>query len=146
MGLIAFFETPKLGSSLEKQVFQGVPFPFFPGILLSRNLQRPKENGWLLKRTMVEKNGESAPRVIGTFVGFEAVWVSPEDWPLRARVLTPRERPSLTKLCSMGEELGTLEQIQVMCAWLRAQSCDVPTFGEKEMGPPLSIRIKKKVI
>ena len=35
----------------------GVTSPFFPGILLSRNDQKPWGNGWFLKRTMAEKNG-----------------------------------------------------------------------------------------
>ena len=37
--------------------FLMVPSPFFLGILQPRNLQNCRENGWLLKRTMVEKNG-----------------------------------------------------------------------------------------
>ena len=32
--------------------------PFLPGILLE-NLRKPRENNWILKTTMVEKNGES---------------------------------------------------------------------------------------
>ena len=39
-----------------------VPPPFFPGTLLIENLRKPRENRWLWKRTMVEKNGESTPR------------------------------------------------------------------------------------
>ena len=35
--------------------------PFFPGILLSREPLKTLENSWFLKRTMVEKNGESTP-------------------------------------------------------------------------------------
>ena len=45
------------------------PFPFFPGIFLE-NLRNPRENGWLLKRTMLEKNGESAPRKDPAAVAF----------------------------------------------------------------------------
>ena len=36
-------------------------FPFFPGILLSR---KPPETGWILKRAMVEKNGEATRGVL----------------------------------------------------------------------------------
>ena len=47
-------------------IFPAVPSPFFPGILLSR--KPPETQGkriLLLKRTMVEKNGESTPRIFG---------------------------------------------------------------------------------
>ena len=48
-------------------VYPGVPSPFFPGILLSRKPPKTRESGCFLKRTMVEKNGESTPRVLGGF-------------------------------------------------------------------------------
>ena len=36
--------------------------PFFPGILLFRKPSKTQGDSWSLKRTMVEKNGESTPR------------------------------------------------------------------------------------
>ena len=39
----------------------GLSSPFIPGILLSRKPSRTQGNRWFLKRTMVEKNGESTP-------------------------------------------------------------------------------------
>ena len=39
----------------------GVTSPFFPGILLSRKPPKTLGNGWLLQRTMAEKNGPSTP-------------------------------------------------------------------------------------
>ena len=42
-------------------IVPGVPSPFFPGILLFRKLQKPKGNSRILKRTMIEKDGESTP-------------------------------------------------------------------------------------
>ena len=39
-----------------------LPSPFFPGIFLSRKPPETQGNGRFLKRTMVEKNGESTLR------------------------------------------------------------------------------------
>ena len=36
-----------------------------PGILLSRNLRKPRENGWFSKSRLVGKNGEATPRITG---------------------------------------------------------------------------------
>ena len=42
----------------------GVPCPFFSGIPLFRKPSKTQErNSWFLKRTMVENNGESTPRI-----------------------------------------------------------------------------------
>ena len=56
----------KQGTSRRQFVFLGVPSPFFPGILLST--KPPKIQGkqlFLFKRTMVEENAESTPRMLG---------------------------------------------------------------------------------
>ena len=41
-----------------------MPSSFFPGILLE-NLQKPRQNSWFLKRTMVEKNGKGINPING---------------------------------------------------------------------------------
>ena len=41
---------------------QGYLLHSFQGSFFLENLRKPTENGWFLKRTMVEKNGESTPR------------------------------------------------------------------------------------
>ena len=49
--------------------FLRVSFPLFPGIrIFLENLRKPGENGWLLKKKKVEKNGESAPRRLGLWI------------------------------------------------------------------------------
>ena len=53
-------------SRLELPVFVGVPSPFFPGIFLSTSGNRGKRIR-LLERAMVEKSGESNPRVPSPF-------------------------------------------------------------------------------
>ena len=46
-------------------MFQGYLSHFFQGSFFSGNHPNPRGNGWFLKRTMVEKNGESTPRHAG---------------------------------------------------------------------------------
>ena len=66
-------QNPKYGHQTAV-VLGYLPIPFFPGILLSRKPPQTLRNsfflengnGWFLKRTMAEKNGESAPRNIRT--------------------------------------------------------------------------------
>ena len=48
------------GDPMPKAVL-GIPSAFFP----RKPPLKPRENDWFLKRTMVEKNGESTPRAVG---------------------------------------------------------------------------------
>ena len=51
----------------EKNIL-GVPSPFFPGILLSKNYQnKNRQNGRCLKRTTLEKNGEEIQEINARF-------------------------------------------------------------------------------
>ena len=53
------------GTLLEKRVVQGVPPLFFSGILLSRKTSnKNSEKDRFLKKAVVEKNGETIPRVL----------------------------------------------------------------------------------
>ena len=54
LGLI--WKKRTLGATRTKSL--GVPSPFFPGILLSRNQWKTIESGRSLERTKVEKNGQ----------------------------------------------------------------------------------------
>ena len=58
------FDGDLLGSLVwgKQTMSLGLTSPFFPGILFLENHQKPWGNGWLLKRTMAEENGESTPR------------------------------------------------------------------------------------
>ena len=48
-----------------------LPSPFFPGTLLARKPPKPSGNGWFVKRTMAEKNGESTTTA---FVFSDPLW------------------------------------------------------------------------
>ena len=57
--LLSTFASP-VGQGRPKKQFFLVPSPFFPGILLLKKPSKSqKQKGWYLKRTMVEKSGES---------------------------------------------------------------------------------------
>ena len=48
---------------VREHTIPGVPSPFLQGILLE-NLRKPRENGYFLKRPMIQKNGQSTSRNI----------------------------------------------------------------------------------
>ena len=53
---MSWFLDPTGTSSI---IFLGLPSPFFPRILLSGKLPEAQvENGWFLKSTMAEQNGQ----------------------------------------------------------------------------------------
>ena len=54
------------GCPVSRGTFQ---FHSFQGSFFSGNHQKPRGNSWFLKRTMVEKNGESTPRLLSGFKG-----------------------------------------------------------------------------
>ena len=68
-----------LSDWVEVPVFLRVPSPFFGGSFFLENHQKPWGNGWFLKRTMADKNGELTPRVflcrnLPTILGRAATW------------------------------------------------------------------------
>ena len=71
----------------------GVPSPFFPGILLFRKPSKAQGNSRFLKRTMVEKNWESTPRIKGARRKASVVGVHHETKHHRAFALLLVLRP-----------------------------------------------------
>ena len=108
----------------------GVPSPFFPGIILSREpSQTQDKNGMCLERPMVENNGESTPRKMltspnggtprkmgGLLVGFPS---TPTGHRLnkRRKNRPPTKRVPFWFLMATGAELvclGSLYQMGVL--------------------------------
>ena len=59
---LCFPPKPPTKTGANYKNFQGYLPHSFQGSFFLENLQKPRENGCFVKRTMVEKNGESTPR------------------------------------------------------------------------------------
>ena len=113
----------------------GAASPFFPGILLSGKHQKPCENGWLLKRMMAEKNGESTARMISLFSTRQVAHVKWEMSPCKGGSSISRSKSDCDGMPQKQTTSANTEQGLLLAA-LRG-ACRSPLLWSQRLCRPI---------